>query len=146
MINDSRTALYEYLYGLFFDVVTKNVYMMREPQDLTKSDTTDGFLVVRVGDVNDASEFRGEAYGWAVCFVEAFIPQISRGRLNMALYNTFEEGISNVIDEATNATTGIYHVHEGSVVSLDGDEMSTANNAYFVFVKSFVVQIDAQES
>ena len=54
---------------MFFDTVTRNVYKMGEPTENTESDTTDGFITLEVGAISDDSEFSGDAYGWARCFV-----------------------------------------------------------------------------
>ena len=142
MYNPSRIDIYDYLYNLFYDVVTKNVYSMREPQELTKSDTEDGFLVLSVGSLNDTSEFSGEAYGRVRCYVEAFVPPISRGRLDYDKYKLFEDSVTEVIkQEAAAGTNEIYNVEEDSILSSDIEETSNANNTYFVFIKSFIVDI-----
>lgn len=145
MFNESRIAIYDYLYNLFYGVVTKNVYSMSEPQELTKSDTTEGFLVLRVGETVDESEFSGNAYGWVRCYVEAFIPPISRGRLDYDKYKKFEDSINAVIKQATEDNSGTYYVQEGSVLSMDAYETTNANNAYFTFIRSFIVNIDEQK-
>ena len=146
MLNESRIDIYDYLYNIFYDVVTKNVYSMREPQELTKSDTTDGFIVIRVGSLIDASEFSKQAYGEVRCYVEAFVPPISRGRLDYEKYKVFEDAINTAIDLAIEAGgTGDYFIQEESLLSSDAEETSTANNTYFTFIKSFIVVIDKQE-
>jgi len=142
MLNESRIDIYDYLYNIFVDVVTKNVYAMREPQELTKSDTTDGFLVIHVGEMNDESEFQGQAFGWARCYVEAYVPPTTRGRLDYTKYKAFEDGINAIIDAAAYDNHGTYRILEGSVISLDADETTNANNAYYVFIKSFIVTIN----
>ena len=141
MFNESRIDIYDYLYNLFFDVVTQNVYSMREPQELTASDTKDGFIVITVGNINDASEFTQEAYGWVRCFVEAYIPTISRGRLDYDKYATFEDAINGVIHEASQDDRGSYQIQEDSLLSMDSDVDTNANNTYFTFIKSFIVNI-----
>ena len=61
MFNDSRIDIYDYLYDLVVDnEVTENVYLVSEPQDLTTSDKKDGFVVIRVGGINDQSQFDRE--------------------------------------------------------------------------------------
>ena len=143
MLKESRIAVYDYLYNLFYNVVTKNVYPMYEPQELTKSDTENGFLVIHIGDITDASEFTCQAYGWVRCYVEAFVPPMSRGRLDKTKYATFEDSINNVIsDEIENGDDDTYSIEQGSLISADADETSNANNAYFTFIRSFVVNID----
>ena len=143
MFNESRIDIYDYLYNLFYDVVTKNVYSMEVPQELTQSDTQDGFIVIHVGDLNDESEFAHQTYGWARCFVEAFIPPISRGRLDYDKYREFEDAITEVIHLASDEVIDGYSVQEGSVLSMDGSETTNANNSYFTFIKSFIVNINS---
>ena len=144
MLNESRIDIYDYLYNILFGVVSENVYDMRVPQELTDSDTKDGFIVIHVGDLVDESEFSGEAFGRVRCFIEAFIPQISRGRVDHDIYAIMENGINNVINEQSKVNEGMYYIDKGSILTTDDDEVSNAGNAYFTFIKSFVVVIDKQ--
>ena len=144
-VNKSRIDIYDYLYNLLFGVVTENVYDMRVPQELTESDTKDGFIVIHVGNLVDESEFTCEALARVRCYIEAFVPQISRGRMNHDLYATMENAINNVIEEQTEVRDGAYYIEEGSYLSSDDSDTSNANNAYFTFIKSFIVVIDNQQ-
>lgn len=145
MVDESRIKIYDYLYNLFYDVVTENVYSMNEPQELTNSDTKDGFLVINVGEINDESEFDGETYGWVRCYVTAYVPPISRGRLDYNKYREYEDGVNTVIKTAESDTEGTYHIQSGSVLSNDNIEQGNANNVYFTFIKSFIVNIDKRD-
>lgn len=145
MLNESRIDIYDYLYNLLYGIVTENVYDMRVPQELTQSDTEDGFLVIHVGDLIDESEFYGHTYGWARCYIEAYIPQVSRGRVNHDIYALMESSVDTVIREQSETADGTYSIDAGSVLSSDEDEVSNANNAYFTFIKSFIVIIDKQD-
>lgn len=142
MINDSRLAIYNYLYNLFYGVVTENVYVMDEPQELTESDVTEGFIVIRVGDIYDEGEFLLETYGTVTCFVYAYIPPMSRGRLDREKYRVFEDGIMEVIKNAAQDSTGNYFVQENNILSTDIETIGNSDNVFFTFVKSFVVEID----
>ena len=145
MIDKSRISLYDYLKSLFTSV-SENLYSMTEPTENTESDTTDGFLVTRVGDINDESEFESDAYCWARCYITAYVPKKSRGRLDKAIYAQFENGISDVIaSETGRKDDGKYYIMEDSVLSYDENEATLKGNQYHVFVKSFVVVNDAQE-
>lgn len=144
MLDVSRIGVYDYVYNLLYDVVTTNVYSMNEPQELTQSDVNDGFVVIRVGEFNDASEFTANAYGWARVYIDAYVPPISRGRLDFEKYKAFEDAINQVIEQATQDASGTYYIQDGSVLSMDNNAESNANNAYFMFVKSFVVMIDKE--
>lgn len=147
MLNVSRIDIYNYLYGLFFGTVTENVYSMNEPQELTDDDVGNGFIVINVGDIYDNSEFNRDAYGEVRCYVTAYVPPISRGRLDVDKYKEFEDGINTVIELAseTSDEQSDYYIQEGSVLSSDMDETSNANNAYYTFIKSFIVVIDKKE-
>lgn len=141
-MNVSRIDIYDYLYNLLFGVASENVYDMRVPQELTESDTKDGFLVIHVGDIVDESEFDGRAYGSVRCFIEAFVPQISRGRVNHDIYALMENSINNIIEEQSNVSDGDYYIEKDSIISSDDTDDSNADNSYFNFIKSFVVIID----
>lgn len=146
MLKDSRIDIYDYLYGLFHHIVSDNVYRMADPQELTESDTTNGFIVIRLGDINDESEFSKQAYGWARAYIEAFVPPKSRGRLDEEKYKAFEDAVNTVIDnEIANPSNSTYGIEADSVVSMDG-EGGIFNNNYHLFMKSFVVLIDKQSN
>ena len=143
MFNDSRIDIYDYLYDLVVDnEVTENVYLVSEPQDLTTSDKKDGFVVIRVGGINDQSQFDRETYGWTRVYVSAYVPSTSRGRLDYEKYKAMEDKLKSAIETAENS--GIvngYAVLKNSTLSMDGATMSTANNLFYTFVKSFRVLI-----
>lgn len=139
MFNDSRIAIYDYLYSLFYDVVTRNVYRMNEPAEMTESDTTDGFIVIRIGDFVDESEFSRNAFGSVRAFVYAYIPPKSRGRLNKDKYTEFERAINDVIENAEENQNETYSIQDGSVLSMDSLESSGEN--FYIFVKSFIVNV-----
>ncbi len=144
MFNDSRIDIYNFLYGLFYNTVTKNVYKMGEPTENTESDTTDGFITIEVGAMNDDSEFDGNVYGWARCFVTAYIPKKTRGRLDATKYKAFEDGINTVVRLASESRNTDYYVLQGSELSIDDVETSQKGNQYHLFQKSFIVVIDKQ--
>lgn len=145
MVNESRIAIYEYLKPLFSGV-TENIYSMREPTENTDSDTKDGFIVISVGNIVDDSEFDLESYGRVRCFVTAFVPQKSRGRLDAAKYKTFENGINAVIRaEAAHSSSDTYSIQSDGILSMDDDENTNKGNQYNVFIKSFLVTIDEQQ-
>lgn len=145
MVNESRMGIYEYIENILTSI-TENVYLMEEPQELTEDDTTNGFIVVTVGDLIDASEFRDSAFGYARVFIRCYVPPISRGRLDAVKYKQFEDAINAAINLAADADNeGAYWIDEDSVVSTDGKDDGNANNAYYMFIKSFIVVVDAEQ-
>lgn len=147
MTDESRIGLYDYIYGLFFGVVSDNVYQMNEPQELTESDMKNGFIVIRVGNVYDESEFYLNTYGVARVYIEAYIPPMSRGRLDRTKFKTFEDAINNVINnEIHNGTSPIYSINDDGVLSMDDTLNTNADNEFYMLIKSFIVTIDGTTS
>ena len=144
MFNESRIDIYDFLYQMFFDTVTRNVYKMGEPTENSESDTVDGFITLQVGVMNDASEFDGDAYGWARCYVTAYVPKKTRGRLDSDKYKQFEDGINTVVRLASESRYGNYFVLRDSEISTDDVETYQKGNQYHLYRKSFVVVIDKQ--
>lgn len=143
MVEESRIDIYNYLYNLFYGTVTENVYSMNEPQELTDDDTKDGFIVIRVGDIRDDSEFHLSACGWVRVFIEAYIPPMSRGRLDKTKYKAMEDAINQVIDtEIASNTNAHYSIESDGILSMDDNADTNANNSYYMFIKSFIVNID----
>ena len=141
MFNESRIDLYDYISGIFSDV-SENIYKMKIPQELTESDTTEGFIVVYLGDIYDDSEFLKEAYGDVRVVVSAYIPLKSRGRLNKELYKAFESGINEALDnEISNGNSEHYTIQDDGILSMDDIEDNNANNSYSVYTKTFVVTV-----
>ena len=147
MFNDSRIGIYDYLYDLIVNnEVTKNVYMVDEPQDLTTSDKKDGFVVIKVGGVNDQSQFDLETYGWTRVYIYTYVPSTSRGRLDYNKYKAMENKLNALIRQVSEqGSVGGYTIVQNSTLSMDGVKMSTANNLFYSFVKSFRVFITQQQ-
>lgn len=144
MVIESRQAIYDYLYNLF-ESVSPNVYQIDVPQELTESDTTDGFIVLSLGQLNDESEFRHCTYGWIRCYVEAFIPTMSRGRVDYEKFSEFEDAINTVVSNEIANGSGTYTIQSGTELSSDDYETGNANNSFHTYIKSFVVVINAEE-
>lgn len=143
MVNESRLDIYSYIYNLLYGTVSNNVYTMNEPQELTESDVNDGFIVIRVDSVYDNSEFRSETYSQARVFVEAYVPPKSRGRLDKTKYKAFEDAITEaIVDEMNEGTDEHYTILSDGILSIDDVDFTNANNAFYLYVKSFIVNID----
>lgn len=143
MLNESRKAVYDYIGSLVSGVVTDNVHRLEVPVELTESELHDGFIVIRVGELNDESEFRDAAYGWARCYIDAYIPLRSRGRFNGDVYGTFEDAIYMALKNATlTDSESTYWVMEDSFISYDYADSNINGNTFHVMSKSFIVNID----
>lgn len=146
MFSESRIAIYEFLKPMFVGV-TQNIYSMRVPTENTDSDTKNGFIVIQVGSIKDESEFELDTFGWVRCYVTAYVPQKSRGRLDSEKYKAFEDGINSVIRTLVQApqNDSPYFVQSDGILSMDDDEDTNKGNQYNVFVKSFIVVTNNQE-
>lgn len=145
MIDKSRIAIYDYLYSLLYGVVTNNVHSMGEPSETTDDEAENGFVVTQVGDIEDESEFDGSTYAWARCYVYAYVPKMSRGRLNKRKYKEYEDAILAVIKNAETQGNENYFVMPETTISMDENDNTMKGNQYSIFVKSFVVVIDKQQ-
>lgn len=142
MIDESRLKVYNYVYDLLSGTVSDNVYQMWESQELTESDKEDGFIVIRVSNINDDSEFDGNAFAWCRVFVEAYVPPMSRGRLDEDKYWLFENGINTAINEEVEfGDNEHYSIQKDGIVSMDDFDNSNANNIFYKYIKSFIVII-----
>lgn len=145
MIDEARLGIYDYVENLLVTNVTENVYLMDEPTELTDDDETNGFIVVNVGDFNDASEFKGEAFAYARVFLTAYVPAMSRGRVDRVKYKAFEDGINGIVSLASQADNiGMYWIDEDSILSADGVRESNQNVTFFTFLKSFIVIVGVE--
>ena len=88
---------------------------MNEPQELSASDAKDGFIVINIGNLNDAGEFDGELYARARVYVRAYVPLKARGKMNEARYSHFENSISDVIRQASEDSSGEYWIQTESL-------------------------------
>lgn len=144
MVNESRTDLIDYLYYLLYDKVTKNVYPMGVPTELTASDKKDGFIVIRLGNINDESEFAKQTFGWIRCYFECYVPTLTRGRFNKKAYKAMQDAVIAVINETIiDSGSTVYSIEDDSVLSYDDDDHGNPDNRFFLFVKSFIVTIDS---
>ena len=72
MINSLRAPIYSYVYNLFYNTVTKQVYPIEIPTTLDAMDATD-FMVIRMGQINDKGEFSLEGYADTRVFIEMYV-------------------------------------------------------------------------
>lgn len=143
MVKESRIALYDYLKSVFADV-TQNIYSMRVPTENTTDDTKNGFIVIEIGAIVDESEFDLQTYGEVRCFVTAYVPQKTRGRLDSDKYAAFENSINAALRaEIDSPSSDVYYIQSDRILSMDDNEDSQKGNQYNVFVKSFIVTINS---
>lgn len=145
MIDKSRIALYDYLYSLLHGVVTNNVHSMGEPSETTQDEADNGFVVTKVGDIEDESEFEGNAYAWARCYIYAYVPKMSRGRLHKKKYKEYEDAILDVIKNAETQQDSDYYIMPETTISMDDNANTQKGNQYSLFVKSFIVVINEKQ-
>lgn len=141
MTKESRIEIYDYLADVFKDV-TPNLYSMKMPTENTEDDKKNGFVVTSVGTIIDNSEFSLQAFGRVRCYVTAYVPFKTRGRLDKAKYAEFETAIWDAIHAAEKNTDSTYYIEPDSYLSMEDIEDSQSENQYAVFIKSFVVNID----
>ena len=143
MVNESRADLYDYIKGIV-QGVTDNIHKMGVPEQLTKDEVENGFIVIRAGGVSDQSEFRCEAYALVRAYIIAYVPTKSRGRLDAEKYEAFEKGINDAVNAEMNLfKQGVtYSILSDGMLSEDDKDDSNQDNIFYMYIKSFIVQIN----
>lgn len=138
----TRIGVYNYLYDILFGVVSDNVYLANPPQTLTESDLKDGFIVIRMASLMDEGQFLGEAYGSVRCYIEAYLPPKTRGRLNDEMFEEYERSIDMALKEAIERGDKTYAIELGDALSAELIETNNMDNIFNVLAKSFIVTIN----
>jgi hypothetical protein len=139
-IDARRMPIYQYVHSLFYKKVTNSIFPIEIPTGLDDKEKSKGFMVIRMGNIRDKSEFDLNAYATVRVTVEMYIPPKTRGRVNDTAYSEAEEKITSIIENEIETPTGKYSISSDGILSTDTiyDEN---DNMFFVYMKSFVVSI-----
>jgi hypothetical protein len=138
MSDTSRISVYEFAYGMFSSLGV-NVYSMEVPQSLdTATDIASGFIVIRVNNIYDNSEFVGNTYATSRVLVEAYIPAKTRGRVDVTKYKALQDKINAVVKEHCEKVNQDYVVSADSILNYD-DTLINNTTEFFMYVISFTV-------
>lgn len=138
MSDISRISVYEFACGMFSSLGV-NVYSMEVPQSLdTATDIASGFIVIRVNNIYDNSEFVGNTYATSRVLVEAYVPAKTRGRVDATKYKALQDKINIIVKEYCEKVNQDYVVSADSILNYD-DTFINNTTEFFMYVISFTV-------
>lgn len=141
MIDARRAPIYKYVASLFEGKVTKYVYPMSVPTNLTDEPAAGGFMVINIGDIQDRSEMTLSNYAQTRVMVQMYVSSKNRGRIDYTLYEKYEKLISDILIEENNKRGDKYIIDLDSLLSTDAVYNNDGNNVFFQYIASFVVKI-----
>ena len=139
----SRKEIYSYVATLFTGF-TKNIYRISIPETLGSNAISNGFMVLRMGDINDFSEISLETYGQLRMYVEFYTPstdtQTANGIMNTQKFEAAQAAIDNIIKAESEKQNQVYTISRDSILSSD-DFFTNKTNSFFVYITSFLITI-----
>ena len=141
-MNISRIDLYEYIKGFFVgesNTIFNNIHYGEIPQILTDSDSKHGFVVIRLGTMDDNSEIALNTYVTLRCYIECYMP-LYNGTVNTTKYKKVQEAVDSVIKRECSKVNAQYNINTDSLLSADG-YFNNNNNSSFGYIASFQITI-----
>lgn len=138
----SRRDLYSYVASMFVGIV-KGIYK-HMPTALSPEDTTNGFIVLRMGNIDDSSEFYGNTYAKTRIYVECYVPDVNttttNGVMSTTKYDTMQQSVDDKIDAECEKVNQTYTISRESILSSDDTYVNKAVS-FMVYITSFQVII-----
>ena len=141
-MNVSRKDLYSYVATMFVGVV-KGIYR-HMPTSLSSEDTANGFIVLRMGNIEDESEIFLNAYAKTRIYVECYVPDVNtsttNGVMSTTKYDAMQQAVDNKIDAECEKVNQTYTISRESILSSDDTYVNKAVS-FMVYITSFQVII-----
>lgn len=138
----SRKNLYSYVASMFVGIV-KGIYK-HMPTALSQEDTTNGFIVIRMGNIDDSSEFYGNTYAKTRIYVECYVPDVNttttNGVMSTTKYDAMQQAVDDKIDAECEKINQTYTISRESILSSDDTYVNKAVS-FMVYITSFQVII-----
>lgn len=138
----SRKNLYSYVASMFVGIV-KGIYK-HMPTALSPEDTTNGFIVIRMGNIDDSSEFYGNTYAKTRIYVECYVPDVNttttNGVMSTTKYDAMQQAVDDKIDAECEKVNQTYTISRESILSSDDTYVNKAVS-FMVYITSFQVII-----
>lgn len=138
----SRKDLYSYVASMFVGIV-KGIYK-HMPTSLSPEDTTNGFIVIRMGNIDDSSEFYGNTYAKTRIYVECYVPDVNttttNGVMSTTKYDAMQQAVDDKIDAECEKVNQTYTISRESILSSDDTYVNKAVS-FMVYITSFQVII-----
>lgn len=138
----SRKNLYSYVASMFVGIV-KGIYK-HMPTALSPDDITNGFIVLRMGNIDDSSEFYGNTYAKTRIYVECYVPDVNtsttNGVMSTTKYDAMQQAVDDKIDAECEKVNQAYTISRESILSSDDTYVNKAVS-FMVYITSFQVII-----
>ena len=142
-MNESRKDIYSYVATLFTSVTT-NIFRGEIPKSLSGTCATNGFMVLRLGELRDDSEFDMEAFGRVRMNVEFYVPSVSTsnagGVMNTTKFDEAQDDIDAIVNAECAKRNQTYTISRDGILSFD-DFYSNSANTFHVYITSFIITI-----
>ena len=142
-MNVSRKDIYSYVATLFTSVTT-NIFRGEAPKSLGGTCATAGFMVLRLNELRDESEFDMEAYGRVRMNVEFYVPSVKTsnagGVMNTSKFDDAQSAIDAIVSAECNKRNQTYTISRDGILSFD-DFYSNSANTFHVYITSFIITI-----
>jgi len=139
----SRKDIYSFIAGLLSPLGT-HIYRVGIPETLGEDDISDGFTVLKLGDIYDHSEVPLTTYCTARMTVCCYVPSVSTsdigGIMNTSKFDAIQKQVDSIIMAETVKTGQKYGIGTDDVLSLD-DFYSNGTNSFYLYVKSFIITV-----
>ena len=140
----SRKNIYTYLANLF-KTVTTNLYRISIPVTLGDDAVANGFIVMKLGNLSDKSEFDLNTYAEIRATIQYFVPSINTttasGVMNTSSFDNIQTQIDAIITSESEKTNQKYTISRDGVLSMD-DFYTNNTNSFYVYITSFLITID----
>ena len=142
-MNVSRKDLYLYVVDMLYDI-TKNVYPKEIPTTLSSDATNNGFIVIRMQQMKDFSEFDLDTYVQVRVSVECYVPNINtndtQGRLSTKKFDDMQKAVDAKIKAECEKVNQTYSISRDGILS-DDDTYTNKAYSFSVYITSFLVTI-----
>ena len=142
-MNVSRKDLYLYVVDMLYDI-TKNVYPKEIPTTLSSDAVSNGFIVIRMLQMKDFSEFDLDTYVQVRVSVECYVPNINttdtQGRLSTKKFDDMQKAVDAKIKAECEKVNQTYSISRDGILSED-DTYTNKACSFSVYITSFLVTI-----
>jgi len=138
-MNISRQDIYTYITSLLKDI-TNNIYRIEMPQILVSDAIKNGFIILKLGSLNDFSEIGLNTYTQVRMYIEYYVPAMqSDGTINTSKYKIAQEAIDDIINAECLKKNSIYSINRDDGILSMEDYYTNNTNSFFLYITSILI-------
>lgn len=117
-----------------------NIYRIEIPQTLTSDATKNGFIILKMGSLNDSSEMGLNTYAQVRMYVECYIPAMQAdGTINTSKYKAAQDAIDIIVNAECLKQNQTYTISRDDGVLSTEDYFTNKTNSFFIYITSFLI-------